>query len=364
VTELSEAANPETRPVAPADSAAPGPRAAPIHRTCRIFIGADGIRAGWSMLLFAAIFLGLISATSHLLLHLLVEHRNGAPHSTAQSQAQPKTPRERPIEAIYVFRQEGFSLLCVLIATWIMALIERRPVTAYGFARSTALRNFTAGLAWGVACSRCSSSSCAPPACWSSTRACSSAPAPSLRRWSGSPASCWSRCSRRSSPAAICSSRSPAASAAISTAGSSTASAAPTRLGFWTAALFSPSPSASATAPTPASRPSAMLSAGLIGLVFCLSLWRTGSLWWAIGFHAAWDWAQSFLYGVADSGMLVQGRLFATHPVGRPSSPAASPAPRAASTSCPSSRSLPWSFLLTLPRTHRGYIPTTEPSAL
>ena len=39
---------------------------------------------------------------------------------------------------------------------------------------------------------------------------------------------------------------------------------------------------------------------------------------WAIGLHMAWDWAQSFLYGVPDSGQLVQGRLFATHPSGNP----------------------------------------------
>ena len=32
----------------------------------------------------------------------------------------------------------------------------------------------------------------------------------------------------------------------------------------------------------------------------------------------AWDWAQSFLYGVPDSGGLVQGRLFATHALGNP----------------------------------------------
>ena len=63
--------------------------------------------------------------------------------------------------------------------------------------------------------------------------------------------------------------------------------------------------------------PIGLVAAALIAVVFCLSLWRTGSLWWAIGFHAAWDWAQSFLYGVADSGVVVQGHLFATHPVGR-----------------------------------------------
>jgi membrane protease YdiL (CAAX protease family) len=53
------------------------------------------------------------------------------------------------------------------------------------------------------------------------------------------------------------------------------------------------------------------------GLLFSYALWRTGSLWWAIGFHTAWDWAQSFLYGVPDSGSLSAGRLLQTHATGR-----------------------------------------------
>jgi membrane protease YdiL (CAAX protease family) len=52
------------------------------------------------------------------------------------------------------------------------------------------------------------------------------------------------------------------------------------------------------------------------GVIFVVALWRTGSLWWAIGFHMTWDWGQSFLYGVPDSGQLLQGRLFATHSSG------------------------------------------------
>jgi membrane protease YdiL (CAAX protease family) len=68
----------------------------------------------------------------------------------------------------------------------------------------------------------------------------------------------------------------------------------------------------------PGESPIGLLSAGLAAMVFCLSLWRTGSLWWAIGFHAAWDWSQSFLYGVADSGIMVQHHLLATHPAGKP----------------------------------------------
>jgi membrane protease YdiL (CAAX protease family) len=61
-----------------------------------------------------------------------------------------------------------------------------------------------------------------------------------------------------------------------------------------------------------------LLQVFVVGFVFLAALWRTGSLWWAIGFHMAWDWAQSFLYGVPDSGGLMQGRLFVTHAWGNP----------------------------------------------
>jgi membrane protease YdiL (CAAX protease family) len=56
--------------------------------------------------------------------------------------------------------------------------------------------------------------------------------------------------------------------------------------------------------------------AGLYGLVICISIAYTRSLWWAIGFHAAWDWAESYFYGTSDSGMISQGRLLATAPRG------------------------------------------------
>jgi membrane protease YdiL (CAAX protease family) len=47
----------------------------------------------------------------------------------------------------------------------------------------------------------------------------------------------------------------------------------------------------------------------IVGLLLAFTLQRTGSLWFAIGIHAAWDWAQSFLYGVSDSGITVAGHL-------------------------------------------------------
>lgn len=54
-----------------------------------------------------------------------------------------------------------------------------------------------------------------------------------------------------------------------------------------------------------------LVNVGLFGLVACLTLRRTGSLWLAIGFHAAWDWGETWLFGVADSGhAAAPGHLF------------------------------------------------------
>jgi uncharacterized protein len=36
---------------------------------------------------------------------------------------------------------------------------------------------------------------------------------------------------------------------------------------------------------------------------------RTGTLWFAVGYHAAWDWAETFFYGTPDSGLLGAGRF-------------------------------------------------------
>jgi len=52
-----------------------------------------------------------------------------------------------------------------------------------------------------------------------------------------------------------------------------------------------------------------LLGVAAIGLFFCLTLRRTGNLWFAIGFHASWDWSESFLYSVPDSGQLATGHL-------------------------------------------------------
>jgi membrane protease YdiL (CAAX protease family) len=52
-----------------------------------------------------------------------------------------------------------------------------------------------------------------------------------------------------------------------------------------------------------------LVAAGLIGFFFCLTLRRTGSLWWAVGFHMSWDWGESYLYSAPDSGEMAPGHL-------------------------------------------------------
>jgi membrane protease YdiL (CAAX protease family) len=59
-----------------------------------------------------------------------------------------------------------------------------------------------------------------------------------------------------------------------------------------------------------------IFAAAAIGFVFCVSIWVTGSAWWAIGCHAGWDWAETYFYGTADSGLQAQGHLLTTNPVG------------------------------------------------
>lgn len=60
----------------------------------------------------------------------------------------------------------------------------------------------------------------------------------------------------------------------------------------------------------------ALVDASLIGGIFALSVQISGSLWWAIGFHAAWDWVESYVVGAADSGLRAEGALFHADPAG------------------------------------------------
>jgi membrane protease YdiL (CAAX protease family) len=83
-------------------------------------------------------------------------------------------------------------------------------------------------------------------------------------------------------------------------------------IGFWAAALVLSAIFAAMHARNPGETPLGLAAVFGFGLFFALMRRKAGSLWPAIGFHAAWDWGESFFYGVANSGTVVQGQLL--HP--------------------------------------------------
>ncbi len=76
-----------------------------------------------------------------------------------------------------------------------------------------------------------------------------------------------------------------------------------TGMGFWPSAFLLSALFGLAHSGNPGESKFGLFSVVLFGLLFCLFLRRTGDLWWAVGFHAGWDWGQTFFYGVPDSGL-------------------------------------------------------------
>lgn len=76
-----------------------------------------------------------------------------------------------------------------------------------------------------------------------------------------------------------------------------------TGIGFWPSAILLSLLFGMAHTGNPGESRFGLLSVVLFGLLFCLFLRRTGNLWWPVGFHAGWDWGQTFFYGVPDSGI-------------------------------------------------------------
>jgi membrane protease YdiL (CAAX protease family) len=81
-------------------------------------------------------------------------------------------------------------------------------------------------------------------------------------------------------------------------------------LGFWGAAGMTSLFFAALHIRNPGENPLGIIAVFAVGMLFCLFVRRTGNLWFPIGFHAAWDWAETYFYGVPDSGVVASGNLF------------------------------------------------------
>jgi uncharacterized protein len=289
-----DATLPPTEPLAP-----PQPSA-----LRKIFIGKDGLRAGWSLLIFIAIFVAIAFCAR------TIGHKVHPPAPRA-----PNAPPE-PASPSFLFIAESVPFLVTVLVTWIMSRIERRPVSVYGLGGQRKLAHFFRGLTWGIVCL----------SLLIFTLVKTGLLVIDGRLLFGSDivryGAIWllgfllvgmleEYLTRGYVQYTLTRGLAGVYQWAFKTRHSKA-------LGFWTAAVIFSFLFGLGHGKNPGESPIGLLSAGLAAMVFCFSLWRTGSLWFAIGLHTSWDWGQSFLYGVADSGLMAQHHLLATHPVGKP----------------------------------------------
>jgi membrane protease YdiL (CAAX protease family) len=247
-----------------------------------VFLHEQKIRVGWTALLFVGLYIALRVATQITLGPFI-----------AISETEPNSP-------LHPLIRESCGALLVFFATWVMARIEKRSVFSYGYTDRRKLVRLAAGVAWGVF-------------------------SLSLLVWT-----LWQRgylvFDGHSLSGMTAWKYGIAWAVMFMLVGYTEESL--TRgylqytltqgIGFWWSALLLSMVFVLLHAFLAGESALGLFGTGALGMVFCLSLWYTKSLFWAVGFHAGWDWAESYFYGTPDSGMLIQGHLFTTHAVGDP----------------------------------------------
>lgn len=266
-----------------------------------IFLGNEGLRAGWSVMIFV-----LISA-------LIIAIGTFAVQNTHL--VSPPTPDAPDISLSFGFVDEVISAFAALFATWILAKIERCG-RSYGFGGPDRLKLFLAGLGSGLFLI-----SLLVFTLWRGGLL-----VIERRLIFGSEVSrygalwflafCLVGLSEESLSRGFLLYTLTRGLAALYRGLFKTQHS--TALGFWTASVIMSVVFYLGHTSNPGESPIGLLAVFVGGMFFCYGVWHTGSIWWGIGMHAAWDWGQSFLFGVADSGLTVQHHFLATHPQGNP----------------------------------------------
>jgi uncharacterized protein len=240
----------------------------------RCFFGTSGLRAGWRLLIFAVLSIILTVAISIVACILVPALRS-----------QRLTP-------FLIISQEGLSFLCLLAASWVMARIERRRVGDYGLPWQEAFRSqFLLGVVIGFA---------------------------SLSLLLGVMRGCgtvsFGNITADGSDTWVYGASYALAFLAVGLfeeffSFGYVLFTLFTGIGYWKAALLVSAVFASLHIGNPGETWIGILNTGLSGMLSCLILRRTGNLWMAVGNHAAWDWGQSYVYGVANSGRMLDEHL-------------------------------------------------------
>lgn len=83
-------------------------------------------------------------------------------------------------------------------------------------------------------------------------------------------------------------------------------------ISFWPAAVISGVAFALLHVPHERETFSGVVHVSLSGIVLAYSFWRSGSLWFAWGWHGAWDFTETFVFGAPDSGVPARDSILVT----------------------------------------------------
>jgi uncharacterized protein len=257
---------------------------APPSLLRHIFFNGVELRAGWRFFLFLILVMVVSFAANFVLKHVLKAPPKGQPLDLRPG---------------LIITSDGISLVLLMGITAIMARLEKRKLRHYGLPLKSALRgNFWLGWLWGFG---------AISVLLMVLRADHNFyyGAPELSGWSIVRfASVWAFAFLLVGLFEEFLLRGYAQFTLT------------TGMGFWPAALLLSLLFACLHLGNPGETRVGLFEIVLIALFLCLTLWRTGTLWFAVGFHAAWDWGQSFFYGTRDSGIPARGHLLHSSFVG------------------------------------------------
>jgi uncharacterized protein len=264
--------------LSPAGETAPASHRPPVIHT--IFLGPNGIRAGWRLLIFILLFQALGRGLSFVLHHI--------PAVRAFMQSHPTDV----FTAYGLIFQEGLTAFLLVASVLVMMKIEKRSFSDYYLPLSEAFgKRFWQGIPYGLAMLTLLLVVIAALHGFSlGGLAISGAEAAKYGALYGIGfllVGFFEEFSFRGYMQA--------------TLGSG--------IGFWPAAILLSLLFGAIHLPNPGEAKIGAFMAGSFGLLAAFSLQRTGNLWFAIGMHAAWDWAETYFYGVPDSGLLAQGHL-------------------------------------------------------
>jgi uncharacterized protein len=271
----------------PADSQSPAPEQNPAPQPdplAKVFIGPNGIRAGWRLLMFLFLLLAVAVVTQLTLTHIPYVTRH-IPRSAPGGPAV-MTPR------IAIFA-EGLMLFCLLVAVIIMSLIEKRSFGDYGLPLGQSFgKRFWQGFPYGFAMLTLLLVAIGALHGFSLGAVDLSTGAALhyglLYGIAFVLVGLFEEFSFRGYMQA--------------TLGSG--------IGFWPAAILLSIGFGAIHLGNSGEAIFGAAMAGSFGLVAAFALSRTGNLWFPIGMHAGWDWAETYFYGTPDSGLLATGHLF------------------------------------------------------